>query len=183
MKPGLRPLVRTVIPVLPERVQQPPCGLSPMLPLSVARLGAIGRDGRSRQSSRRLRRRNPGKIEKPRSSVTHSQPCSIASARVVGGFPSAGAFSQGHGTCANGRRGPPAVDNWPPAARLLAVAAAGQFPTAAPSPSERFSIGKSEKFSVGIDTESAPLCRRLGQPVPVARAMLRIRPESGHEGH
>ncbi len=38
--------------------------------------------------------------------------------------------------------------------RIVAVAAAGQFPTAAPSPSERFSIGKSEKHSVGIDRPS-----------------------------
>ena len=46
------------------------------------------------------------------------------------------------------------MDNWPAAARLLVVAAAGQLPTAAPSHSERFSIGESVQFSVGIDTKN-----------------------------
>ena len=61
------------------------------------------------------------------------------------------------------QRETPAVDNWPPAARLVAVAAAGQLPTAAPSHSERFSIPKSEQFSVGIDTSRASA---LGAPAP-----------------
>ena len=69
-------------------------------------------------------------------------------------------------------------DKSPPAARLLVVAAAGDLPTAPPSHSERFSVGKSEQFSVGIDTcrSSSPRARGTVQLDPRRLPSIRFIP-------